>query len=734
MKILLITSLITTAVISGAIFSWLTIEDDTKRDGPSEIEADNRPLQLEEGQPLSIEPSASESVSTSPAEEDPDLVDLDVDHVERGDQSLIVGNFDGAYREYLKATNDYLADLPPTLLLRLAITTEQMGNLKKSDEYYQKAVRRSSSESTIRILGLTGVARAWQNNGQLRQAQELLSELFLRYASIEALHEEVRYQISYQLGSVSQQSYLTNIAEPLDAMESLEFLWLGPSIDAMLEILLDEGDTDLEALANYSGAAEFTILQRPTANANLIAVDTKSQLMPIENILGQYAEQAKLSFETSKRARDIIESRSARLSVSGLPLAVVLDHLLSPLGLVWVQDAETIYLYEQSERGIDLQRYRLELADRCLRMIELNFSRDVRRDSSLLHRGNLQLLNGDLDAAATRYSELEKLIPGNELAAKLSFNAAHIDIAKGRSDIAVKRMFFTVDQSLEQHLQARGYAWIGRLELQHGRSDRAVYALSRGLSLAKGVAVRQDVLMNLAKAYLLENDPFSANRILFNETDSVIDLPEQKKAAVFAAYARYLGMVPGEGLRNEGERMVVALASITPEDAPGFVDRLLIGRAFFEVGFDSRSTEFLELALKIAPHENWRRRVAFELATNLYRSGELTESEKLLQTLIGDQPDQTSLLSQLMLARIALSQKRSELCLEICQQIWSQDIGDDQKIETLSMMGRAYQQLGRHQVAALCFSGMVPHEINKATATDPSKSEPQNIGTLQTKP
>ncbi len=717
MKVWLTASLITAGVVGGVVFNWPGSEPLINRESPIENQVDSNQLRQKEGLPLSSQ--LAESTESSNQEESL-LVDLDIDHIQKGDQYLVVGNFDGAHREYAKATNEYRVESPATLLLRLAMALEQMGDTKNAVLFYQKAVRRSVDGSMTRLLALTGVARAWQNEGQLGLAYELLAELFLRYSSNENLHDEVQLQVAYQLGNVIQLKFLAELPMQRNAMDSLEFNWVGPSIDAMIEILIEYGDTIIQPTMPNSRVAEFVVLQRPSADVNLIAVDSIASLTPIEEILSQYSRQANLNFELSRAAKDIIEGRSSRLAVSGLPLALVLDQLLSPLTLVWIQSGETISVFQESEAGVDAQAYRYQLADRALRIIELSFPREIRRDSSLLHRGNLSLLNGDLTAAATRYLELQKLLPNNELAAKLSFNAAIVDINANLPDAAIKKLYFAVDQSLDQLLRAKSYAWIGRLELRHGRPDRAVYALSRGLSLAQNAHIRQDVLMNLAKAYLLENDPFSANRVLFVHADFVIDPAEKKKAAVFSAYARYLGTIPSEGLRNEGERMVVALASIRTEDANTFTDRLLIGRAFFEVGFTGRSNEFLEIALDAVPHEHWRRRVAFELATNQYRSGELVAATTHFETLLQGPPDATRLLAQLRLADIALSQKKPERCLEICQQIWLLDITEEQKVETLSLMGRSYQRLGRHQVAAICFSGMVPHEFRDRSAGTPN--------------
>ncbi|QEG23356.1 tetratricopeptide repeat protein [Mariniblastus fucicola] len=714
-KVWLTTAIITAGVAGGVIFNWPSQKQAVERESPTNIGVDNKPLHSREGIPLSTPLIDNLQDQTAL---DPLIVDLDIDHIEQGDQYLLAGNIDGAHREFAKATNDHRADPPASLLIRLALATELRGDHENANHFYREAVRRSTNGSTAQILGLTGVARTWQATGHPVEAHEMLSELFLRYICSEQLNEEVKYQIACQLGDVIQQKCLEGL-KARGAMDQLEFHWPEPSLDAMVELLQDEGDARPAAAPNNADdppLAKFQVLQRPSPDVNLIAVDSHVRLTQIDEILYAFAQQADLDFEASVLARDVITGRSSRLDVSGMPLAMVLDQLLSPLGLIWIQRSETIHIYLESEAVAESRDFQFAIADRVLRTIELVLSRDIRRDAAILHRGNIAFLQQDIDTAATRYAELEKLVPNDELAAQLSFNMAIVSVANDQNDEAIRQMFYAVDQSLDQRLQAKSYAWIGRLELQNGRSDKAVYALSRGLALSTNAQVREDALMNLSKAYLLASDPFSANRVLFNHADAVVDKSQRRKAAVFSAYARYLGMAAGDGLRNEAERMVVALASISPEDTVGFVDRLLIGRAFYEVGFKSRSTEFLQLALEAAPNEHWRRRVAFELATNQYRAGELSAAAEHYQSLVGSTPDATSLYAQLKLADIALSQRDPEKCLTICREIWRQNISEPQKAETLSLMGRAYQRLGRHEVAALCFSGLLPHKVVEATS------------------
>ena len=390
-------------------------------------------------------------------------------------------------------------------------------------------------------------------------------------------------------------------------------------------------------------------------------------------------------------------------------LSTVVDSLVVPLGLAWRQDGEIVQLQHASEIPEALSEFRLQHADRSLRRIELSMTRNLRRDSTLLHRGNIRLISRDLVSASKRYQELQKLTPNGDLAAKLSYNMAMLDLAESRADDAISKLYYSVDQSLDHKIQAASYARIGELELDKGNLDGAIYAAARGIALVSDEQVRQDLVLTLARSYLLKSDPFSANKVLFDNADSIIDPSANRKAAVLGAYARYLGAPAVEGLQNQAERLIIALTSITPEDTANFIDALIIGRAFFEVGFTSRSTKLMKQAQSKATREFWSRKIAYEVGTHHYRSGDFFEAEEVFEQLAGGD-DEIGTKAKLKWAEISLAADAPDRSLELCKQLWTRQLDHSEKVATLSLMGKSYQQLGRHRAAAVCFSGMVPHE------------------------
>ena len=61
------------------------------------------------------------------------------------------------------------------------------------------------------------------------------------------------------------------------------------------------------------------------------------------------------------------------------------------------------------------------------------------------------------------------------------------------------------------------------------------------------------------------------------------------------------------------------------------------------------------------------------------------------------------------LANIEFEQSNFEQSLIHCQTILAFDISEDQKSETLLLLGNIYQQRGLHHHASLCFSGVIPN-------------------------
>lgn len=707
-EVWLTTTLISLGIIGALIYNWPRSAEVEKGESPTPT-ASSLPERIpDEGQP-----EEEDLLANFPKREGFENTASN-DEIERGDKFLLVGNHEAADRIYRKVVKDLSEPLPTWLLLKIGLNSEQAGNLEDAESWFAKAVRQSPGDSVTRTIGMLGISRIWEQRNQLKEAADVLTELFNRYGSVESVPAEIRTQIAYQLGTVKTRRFLEEHIARFENAGDLMFYWCKPNIHAALDFERDSV-TSLEVVEQEN---EFTLLQRPAAEIGLIAIDAKLSRMPLSEFFAKCASEARVGVNLSPNARALVNGRSTRINVRGMSLAMVFDNLCSPLDLYWVQTGDQVDIRHKSELGEQVALNSYKIADRMLHWIELATPDSRRREASLLHTANLRMLIEDFDAAANKYDTLEKLAPNDELIARLSFNIGLLQLKRGEKRKAVDRFFFSVDQSLDQEVQSVGYARIGKLELESGFPARAIYAASRGLTLATRQIERERIMMVLAKSYLLVSDPFTANKVLFEHSDQIQTPSVQRLAAVYGAYARYLGTAPAVGLRNEGERMVVALAAVEPDDLTDFVDMLLVGRAFFEVGFTSRSTELLEKSFEAAKSENWSRRIAFEIGVNHYREGNYQLAADVFEKLSASLSDEAGVLAKIKLAEISLYLRKPRRCVNLCNELWEVELTDQQKANLLSVMGNAYQQLDLHHAAAVCFSGMLPQAVDSSPLKD----------------
>ncbi len=709
-EVWLATTLISIGVIGGLLYNWPTAQTPQQRDNPTADSTTADDL-FDENDSMSIEiEDASPTVFRSG------------DDIAEGDNLLIGGNYDGAYRLYVREANRNQGVASSTLLLRMAIANEGKGDAKQAALLYQNAIKHSGGQLYLRLMGLSGLSRVWMAQSNYEQALELLSELVLQYGTLDQTPEEIRYQIHYQLSEAAQRVYLDK-ALPAGSEPKVEFHWCEPIHESMLDLM--PANPTAANRPETATSLSIEVLQRPADDAGLITINIKGPAMSVRELFQEISDKTELSFDFSFAAQASAVSRVAKLNLQELPLSVVLDTITSPLGLIWTQDGTKIRLQHNSESEKASEQFFLERAQRSLRRIRVELPDSLRRVTSLLHEGNLALISGDASTGITRYEELNAAGVNGELAAKLNYNMATVDTLNGRTESAISRLYLSVDQSLDHAVQAKSYAQIARMHLENGDTEGAIYAASRGLTLSTTDLMREKTAMTMATAYLLRNESLASNRILFDNEAYIQSPTAQHLASVYGAYARLLGRPEKNGMRTERMQLIVALSSIEPKDVDNFIDALLVARAFFAVGFTSKAMDLANYAMTNAVHPYWKRQAAYDLATLRYGAGELEEALDAFavifrenSTAFGDEIDRLGIKAQLKCAIISMQlgdtpeskEKWAKNCLSHCQELWKLQLNEDQKSQTLSLMGQAYRQLGRHRTAAVCFSGMIPKD------------------------
>ena len=404
--------------------------------------------------------------------------------ITESDRYLTAGNFHDAHRLYTRASEQLTPNVPSQLLFKLGLSAELAGDLRVAKEYYGDAVRGSSRQLNTRLLAMIGLARIKSQNGEADLSKEILSDLFLRYEGDSALPHEVVFQLRSQLAWTARQQFLNHqgvsnpvplefVADELNLEATIRAV--GPSAEESAENAAADFDSGIKAAEadSHQNASGLAVLQRPSSDAELIALDASTPNISIRDALSQLAAVTELKFELDPVAESAIRGRSTKLNVSGVSLALILDNLANPIGLVWHQSGDVIK-FSVRQRSQDSDAFDFLLSVRAQRAIAIGPDGDERRSSAMLALGNLHLIAGNYDQAALYYEQLAQLGPNGELLAKLSFNRAIMERLLGRYESATRLLYESIDQSLDFHLQSISYFLVSNLQLQNDDIRQAI--------------------------------------------------------------------------------------------------------------------------------------------------------------------------------------------------------------------------------------------------------------------
>ncbi|MEL6108564.1 MAG: tetratricopeptide repeat protein [Planctomycetota bacterium] len=715
---------VATGLVGGIVYNWPSSDvGETLEEGVDVQQTNNEPASQEQGFSLGIDPFAP----TEGDEVEPPLLDEltaeerassqiaggnDVDDLLKGDQLLTGGNYIGAYNKYEQLQREAGSLSDGSLAVRMGLASELGGFLEQAEGHYRAAIESPSSSLSQQLWALIGTARTWKSQGRTDEAISLLSELFLVYGN-DQYPEAVRLPIFQHLTDCLQERQLAGQQSLTDSATPLHYAQTPVVIEPVLEeIAMSNNSTELpEGLS-------LKVLQRhPTIrDVSLIIVEVRTMLFPILRMLGELDQTIDIDMRVSTRARSILNGRSLRIDSTTLPIAMILDHVLGPLGLLWRQEGDVVYIshVEEMEHGEELE-FELQRINRLLRQRKSSFSSGAERSSVLTQEANNLVTAGNLDHAANLYKSARDLRPTGEKSAMLYYNVGVMESMRGQKDIALGKFYQALDQTLAPTLQASSYAKIAELELELGRPERAIPAAARGRRLATEPDVAAKNLMMLSKAYLLESDPYSANQALFDHQPTLTDDSDRRLASVLGSYARFQVVKPVSGLQNEGERLVVALVALQKGDAKSFIDHLIVSRAFREVGFRSRAIEHLEVAAQQVEGGYWDHRVQLELGEILYQSQELEKSIEVLRPIVQMAEGKLRIRAGMLDARVREELGRYDECQQTCELLLQLALTEEQKADALELLGKAYEGKGQHYAAALCFAGLLPEQTEPST-------------------
>ncbi|QEF98845.1 hypothetical protein Mal15_29020 [Stieleria maiorica] len=646
---------------------------------------------------------------------------IDFGVLELGDRLLAGGNSVGAVKHYSKLWQQANLPVDVAVLIRLGLASELAGLHEQAEKHYHSAIRVAEKGSVQQLASLLGLARLWESQGQLGEAISLLSELFLVY-SHDGYPKIIRQTIVHQLADCLQRRLLANevVVEALQK-EPMEYHWVPVAVDSMLALADWESPdgvpvnpgSGLKLLQNYEGDVSLVLVQ-----AHLSGVSVLKLISELQRLSG-------LQITVTEKAKSSLVGRLANVNAPVMAVSLLLDQALESMELSWSQSEGGVTIMAREELTTrDLASYDLARTQRMLQRVQLDYLEGVERVAAIMNDGNNVRLSGGWDLAADKYRAAREAGPAHELNADLYFNEASLSMVRGDSLNALHASYMALDQTLSPALQAEVYAMIADLELEFGQMSKSITAASRGMRRADDPVVLARTAMTLARGYLLTGDPYSANSVLFDVSADLAGGPLERLASVFSSYARFQHVGPKHGLQDEGQRVVLALAALQPQDIVSFADSLIVSKAYSSVGLRSKAIGNLSAALENAPPGYWNERIRLQLAEMYYESLDLDQANTTIESFGTVSAD---LLPEVLYlhASVQLDMGNLEQSEIICRRILAMQVDQSIQSDALEKLGETLQKSGDHYAAALCFAGLLPEtEGNASSGNDATTVTP----------
>lgn len=614
----------------------------------------------------------------------------------------------------------------------LGLAEELAGNLRQAEAAYATALRHRPGNKA-EVFALAGLVRIWLAGGRVDEALELATDLYLQSGLLTRGDGWAAAEINWLLAmSLVESERLAKQGRGLTS--PLWFELPPPAVELMVSALwpaeLESGETSLEetdpppppalqaafgndeglpaALAEHATAAGDPATPHPVPNVggDLGNIDVNLPAQTFQQLYQQIASGPGWSVVATTSARDRLAGRAKSILVTSQPVGLLLDLLSLSESLAWQVQGRELRLDLATPDEVSAMRLRCG-ADLLARFAEMHPA-DRRHAWCQVARGNLALELGQADEAAQHWHEAWRLGATGELAAGLLVNQSLLSERLGRLDDARRQLYDAIDSTWNLGLQGEAWSRIARLALARGEFAEARHAASRSARLASDDTARRGAALALATAYLLEDNPWAANQVIFESRDLLGDSPVAAEAAFLGSYSRYLGSQTTVAKNKEEPRLLAALTAsalgpgLTPAGAS------LVSDAWRRLGFNDRAAQAITSHVTVGAGEYWDGRLALMLAECRKLDGAPDDAARVLGRVARQADSNVSAQATLELARLQHSKGDYSAAISSARSLLDPAVDDTFRKAALGVMGSAYQRLEQPYAAALCFAGICP--------------------------
>ncbi|MCA9225108.1 MAG: tetratricopeptide repeat protein [Planctomycetales bacterium] len=471
-------------------------------------------------------------------------------------------------------------------------------------------------------------------------------------------------------------------------------------------------DKDADATATSTIVVNQRLGERPDETF----VQVHLPRMPLANALDIIGRETDTRIHWSTLAREAASEHAAEAHLDDIALAGLLDGLLDPHDLVWhYKDGDLrIFGYEElpeSARG----QLRITTVERALQQALVSYPDHPLVDEAYWSLGNLAFIRGDAQLAQIHYLYYLRQFPRANDSARVHFNLAKIRLALRRPAEALQNFYFVIDADPNDPLAPPAYLYAGRLYLENDEARRAVKPLTRAIALARDQNQRALAVLTVAAAYLMDDKPFAANRMLMEFREELRSPTHFDQAAFLGALARFRAAKLETQFEHEGRALVNALSHIDPTDFFGYQAYLLIAEAYRDLELLPEMSDVLARGAAITSPGALRDRMLFQLAVYQEQSGQNQTALESYDALATHAADPWRSDADLRRATLAVTLKDSQVAQVSCRRLLSRPEATTSVDEVLRALGRAYQLEGDYERAAQCFAGVAPDFVPPKT-------------------
>jgi len=634
-------------------------------------------------------------------------------HMTVADGHLRSGNTVAAHRIYTMLRDESPGKVPATVQFRLALAAESFGDFSTALSHYESLLNMRSETGWMGVAML-GRARCLDSLGRV----DLISRDFLPLVAVDdsLTTPRIRQELMHLLGCSMLPARRHVKANELLRDDSVAIPDYRVDVNDVLDLLA----TDVTAVTSATMAPQLSIIQALSEDAETIFLQAHIPNSQVSWVLGELGQRCGLRLTMTDAARILATDRTAAVHTEDKSLALLLDGLTLPYGLVWEQSASNILVSTRVELIAERAKLALSAAVERLQRTALLEAPDSRQAPfTRIALGGLLFEQQSYADAAHMFSLALDTEHRIRIRSETAFNLGKCQLQLKQPGLALESFLLGLDASTgSPDVRLACHLYTARIHILMGNENKAVAIMRRALSMAADREIEPTVALLLSSSFLLAGQPQGANDVLMKRRELFGDPSDRSAAAFLSALARFRAALLEDRRNREARAVVTALGAFDADRQFGEHWHVLAAQACSEIGLANPASSHWNAALSALDEVPLKAYVISQLAEAHRSNQQYDTADKLLRLAPSGASDAMARTILLQSARLDLQRGQADAAIAKCKQVLQQATEAETQQQAMKLLGTAYEDIGNHQAAVYCFAGM----LQEAVASESSQS------------